>query len=452
MLKNSFKLDPFPLGVFPPRIRDIIKKLHEACLFPVAYTAAAILFVASLLVGRKRRLVTTLGTTAANIYIVLVGVQGSGKSRPVEWATKWLVEMDVKAIQAHREAVKEWYEAQANAKKNGEVDDTPFPKCPRYLSNDSTQEALVKLMGDNPAGIGHYADEFTKLVSDYTRYTKSRNEDFLLSAFTGTPMVTDRVTHPTPEATSEVYYCLIGTTQPVRLARMMDGERFTSGFYARCLLVPVYDDGPMLWDLDRVPVLDEVNKDYVDFLEALDADRQTPMEYALDKDASPAIQVWQNGWEERLAVDGKQHELAIFRKIQIYVLKFALLLQVVWDVAERKDNPNHIIDGCSAIRATQLCDYFFGASVDMASTFLAEATLSPKERHLYSLLPQEFDSAKGQELAEKIGLGKTSYYAFLAKVKGILVSQVSRGHYIKTQSPFVVDDSASRSKSRRAYI
>ena len=321
---KSIETESFPIGVFPPKIREIIKRLHEACLFPLDFTAAAILFVASLLIGRNRRLVTTLGTTAANIYIVLVGVQGSGKSRPVEWAIKWLLDRDIAAIKAYKRELREWEEA----RQKGNGDGTPRPKCPRFLANDSTPEALAKLMSENPEGIGHYADEVTKLVADFSRYNKSRNEDFLISAFSGMPIVTDRATHPLPEATTQVYYCLIGTTQPARLVKIMDGDRFTSGFYARCLLVPVFDEGPMFWDLDMEPVLNEVNKVYGDFLEALEEGRHAEIDYVLDKDAKPTIQVWQNRWEERLAVEGQEHEQAIFRKIQIYVLKFALLLQI----------------------------------------------------------------------------------------------------------------------------
>lgn len=457
-MEKVFKSESFPEGVFPPEIRKILDRLHEACLFPVAFTAAAILFVVSLLIGRNRRLTTTLGTTYANIYIVLVGVQGSGKSRPVEWATKWLVDRDVAAIQAHQVAVKEWHEAQSEAKKRGEADDTPFPKCPRYLSNDSTPEALTKLLNDNPAGIGHYADEFTKLIADFSRYTQSRNEDFLLSAFTGVPMITDRATHPMPEAASRVYYSLIGTTQPERLAKMMNGERYTSGLFARCLLVPVFDDSPMLWELDKEPVLDDVNKEYWDLLAALDKGRQTEVEYTLDDQAKPVIQLWQNEREESLAVNGKEHERAIFRKIQIYVLKFALLLQVVWDISEGNDNPRHVVNGYSALRATKLCDYFYGVSVDMATTFIAAAALSPKERELYDQLPIDFAAEAGLEVAKKVGMGKTSFYAFLAKVKGILLTQVTHGHYAKTQSPFEVriddvktTDSTAKSRGWRAY-
>ena len=457
-MKNLFKFDSFPEGVFPPEIRKILDRLHEACLFPVEYTAAAILFVVSLLIGRNRRLVTTLGTTYANIYIVLVGVQGSGKSRPVEWATKWLVDRDVAAIQAHQVAVKEWQEAQNEAKKRGEVDDTPSPKCPRYLTNDPTPEALTKLMSDNPAGIGHYSDEFTKLVSDFNRYTQSRNEDFLLSAFTGVPMITDRVTKPMPEAASRVYYSLIGTTQPARLAKLMNGERYTSGLFARCLIVPVFDDSPLLWELEKEPVLDNVNNEYWDFLEALDKDRKSEIEYTLDGDAKVVIQFWQNEKEVSLSVNGKEHERAIFRKIQIYAMKFALLLQITWDISEGKDNPHHVVNGYSALNATKLCDYFFAVSVDMVTTFLAEATLTSKEKELFDKLPIDFTSEAGLQVAQKVGLGKTSFYAFLSKVKGILLSQVTRGHYAKTLSPFEVKfgddkntDSTTKSRDRRVF-
>ncbi len=89
----------FPIIIFPNKIQKIIADLEADMKFPVAFVVGSILFSISVMIGAAKKLETRLGDTYANIFVVLVGPQGSGKSRPVEWATRWMRKCDITEIE-----------------------------------------------------------------------------------------------------------------------------------------------------------------------------------------------------------------------------------------------------------------------------------------------------------------------------------------------------------------
>lgn len=121
---------------------------------------------------------------------------------------------------------------------------------------------------------------------------------------------------------------------------------------------------------------------------------------------------------------------ATFRKIQIYVLKFALIIQIMADVDSGREKPEHLVDFGSATLATLLADYFFMNAKDLARSVYVRK-LSQREQEAYEALPVEFESDEGLAIAKKHGLGKTCYYDLLSKLRGVLIDQPFRGHYVK---------------------
>lgn len=111
-------------------------------------------------------------------------------------------------------------------------------------------------------------------------------------------------------------------------------------------------------------------------------------------------------------------------------MKFALLLQILWDIDTGDANPDHIISGNNAIRATALTDYFCENACSLAKE-LVNPVLNDKEKTLYDALPNAFTAKDGLDKAKAIGIGKTAYYAFLGKINGKNVEKKSRGLYVK---------------------
>ena len=195
-----------------------------------------------------------------------------------------------------------------------------------------------------------------------------------------------------------------------------------------------YEEGALLWNLtEDLPSGSEIEYQnfLVKMLERRDAaDIRHPHEYRLTSEAAETIQSWQNGHEVKIESHGRDIDRATFRKIQIYVLKFALIIQIMADVDSGRENPEHLVDFGSATLATLLADYFFMNAKDLARSVYVRK-LSQREQEAYEALPVEFESDEGLAIAKKHGLGKTCYYDLLCKLRGVLIDQPFRGHYVK---------------------
>lgn len=431
--------NPFPLAIFPPKIRSMIETLAEERLYPKDFVASAILFVVSILVGAGSCLVTTLGKTFANIYMAIIGDQGTNKSTPIEWAVTHLLEMDHVAILDFKKKEAEWSEKMMEYRRTYDESKKPgpCPTCERMMCNDVTPEVLLQILADNPMGCGQYHDELYHLFGSLDRYNSGSNEDLFLSLFSGKPVTVDRATKKNIISVPHPYYCMIGTIQPSRYIKMMSkNDRLAGGLFARVLEVNHFDNPALLWNFeDDIP--SGVDDEFRSFVRKMyerrkSTDAESPDTYKFDPNTPSAysIQEWQNEHEKRIEQTGRDIDRAVFRKIQIYSLKFALIIQIMWDVSEGKDNPDHLISFESAVFATLLADYFYHNAKELARS-LDNIPLSQIEKNLYKALPNKFDTADGREIAKRYGLGKTCFHNFMNKVKGTLIEQPSRGNYKK---------------------
>ena len=420
----------FPLAIFPASIQSIIQELYRDRKYPIDYLGGAILWVVSVLIGACSYLRTTLGKTYANIYMMLIGAQGAVKSHPLSWATSYLHELDDEALTNYEHELEE-YEA---AKTRGEQIERPT--CRRLLIDGSTPEAAFKRLRENPKGIGQCAEEIRKAFGDLGRYANSSDDEVYLRLFNGDTLTIDRAHQDTLHVTRP-YFCLCGTIQNPTFNRLFTRDKVENGLLARFVEIVHYEEGALLWNLTE-DLPSDVDIRYYNFivkmLERRDAvDIRYPHEYRLTPEAAETIQSWQNEHEVKIENHGRDIDRATFRKIQIYVLKFALIIQIMADVDSRRENPERLVDFSSATLATLLADYFFRNAKDLARSVYVQK-LSRKEQEVYEALPNEFDSEKGLYIAKEHGLGKTCFYDLLSKLRGILVDQPTRGHYAKRYS------------------
>lgn len=416
---------PFPVNVFPRPLQGIVTDLHRQRSFPVAFLAASILFVASVLLGSRISLITNLGRTFANLYIAIVAPQGADKSRPLAWACDYLQGLDAQAYEQYQQDLAAWRQDQ----KEGTM--TPKPTLARYLMRDTTNEALIKRLAENPYGLGLVGDELNQLLTQARRYQGNDHSDVLLSLFSGADYTVDRKTTDEVLSVRKPFLSLIGTIQPSRFMDAFRGARYDSGLFARVLPVAQYAYAPKLWELgEDLPLDVDPEKAYTTFMEALRSLAEEGGEYTLSPEAAEAIQKWQNDHERKLNASGQDSQIAVFRKIQIYVLKFAPILQILWDVAEHRDNAERVVSGESALRATVLTDYFYATAIDLVDG-VVEDSLDPRENRLMEVLPESFTAAEGLALAKDLHIGKTAYYAFLGKVTGVTLERTGRGQYKK---------------------
>ena len=426
-------MSSFSTNFFPTAIQDIIEDLHKDRIFPIDYLAGAILFVVSVLIGSNIRLVSSFGEILANIFVAIVGPQGSNKSAPLLWAVRFLEKIDIQALDYYeRELAK--YESLPEAQR----DKIRRPEKPaRLIVNDGTPEAIADIIAKNTLGIGHYVDELSKVFGDYGgRYKPQSDEELLPQLFSGAPFIIDRKTNPHVIRCERPFYSLIGCTQNETFTRIFSRDRMSSGMFARFIPVVHFELSPLKWPLieDLPSDADNRMKKIIDKLLSIRSlSESEPIIYHLSADASTAIVLWQNDEEERLHSCGKDIEIAIFRKMQLYALKFSLILQVLIDVCGDQpdnDSPTREIGMRAATFATKLTDYFCDNARELASA-IASPKLNEKQKMAYEELPTKFTTAQAQSVFSKHGLCRSELFRVLGSIRGVLVEQIQRGVYRK---------------------
>lgn len=431
----------FPIFSFPESLQKIIRELGESRLYATDYLGSAILYAVSVMIGAGSYLYTSMGRTYANLYIALIGPQGTNKSNPLEWALAPLHEIDSLSIKEYRAKMSEYQKLLNIYKCTGDDADDPGPKptCARLLVNDTTPEVLLQRLEENSYGLGQYFDELARMLTCMGRYSRTDNEDLYLSLFSGKPVTIDRVTNGEIYNILHPYYSLIGTTQPQIYRKIMsDKGRYDNGLFSRILQVTHYEDHELLWKFDN-DLPSDSDGQYRGFISALQHRRNeipltSPAVYTFDEDAASLVVNWQNEHERDIECSGRETDRAVFRKIQLYVLKFALIVQIMNDV-DAGNTENRTIDFYSATMATLLSNYFYTTALELARV-INKPTLSRAEIKLYNALEISFTTEEGRDLAKKCGIGKTCFYEFLNKLKGVLIDQPSRGQYVKKCSLF----------------
>lgn len=423
----------FPIGAFPDPLRSIVEEVSRDRQFPLDYLAAAVLWVMSVLIGACAYLRTSIGKTFGNIYLMLVGLQGANKSAPLSWATEYLHCLDYQSLVDYEEEMRAYETALAKDLKDD--DDRPRkPVAQRYLVDTTTPEAIIKVLRENPRGIGQCSDELAKAFKDMGRYAKKSDEELYLRLYNGQTMTVDRATRQDVLHVRKPYFCLAGTIQPSTFNKVFTPALVENGLLARFVQVVHYDEDALLWNLEEDLPSDADNRyeaivsKMISWRKAINPDN--PVEYSFNAEAADLIEGWQNAHEIHIATSGRDIDRAIFRKIQMYVLKFALIVQLLQDQLSDTPNDNHIVGFMAATFATLLADYFYQNAKELARS-VSRRKLSDREQKLLEALPQEFTAEEGLEIAKKYNVGKTCFYDFLSKVRGILIDQPSRGTYSK---------------------
>ena len=104
----------------------------------------------------------------------------------------------------------------------------PVRKC--HVVVDSTIEALIGALRDNPRGVLMYKDEIDSLLSNFNRYNGS-DEGYFLSLFSGTSFKYSRKSNNEHIFLSKPYCSIIGTTQPGRLGEQFGGKPYVERFF-----------------------------------------------------------------------------------------------------------------------------------------------------------------------------------------------------------------------------
>lgn len=441
LMSKVCKDSDFPIGVFPAKLQRIIMELQIIYGFPADYTASAMLAAMSVAIGNSHHIeMKRTWHESAILYIAIVGRPGACKSHPVRFAMKPLVNADWKHNQNFRRKYAEYQETLALSRaeriKAGHEQFPREPKRQRYLVSDVTQEGLSAIHANNPRGLCLWLDELSAWVKNFTRYNSGSEEQFWLTAFNGGTTMSDRKSSQNSIFIKRPFISVIGTIQKKLLTDLANGERASNGFIDRILFAMTKMPERPRWGDDDIR--EDLERDWENVLAKLlsveckvDEELEPmPIIVRIAPDAKEKLYAWQHDNADRCDKEMSDNVVSFFCKLEIYVLRFCLLLRMArWAVSDEPESPREV-EMEDAIGAIELAEYFRANALSVL-TCICEEKLNDLHRTVYERLPQEFSTAEGIGAAARFGMKDHTFKMFLSRNLNTLFRRVSQGHYQK---------------------
>jgi DNA polymerase-1 len=243
---------PPPLDALPGPMRDYAAELARCLPCPPDVPAVLSLAVAAQAIGATHRAaVTDDHSEPANLYAFIALPPGTKKSPVLRRAAAALYaaharmrEESKKALRdyeadlkVHAEELNQWKkDYRESGKAAGRPPAEPDrPPRKRLVTTDTTKEAFVNRLVDNPRGIGVFSDELSGFVLSMNQYKGGKGNDktFWTSLWSGEFFANDRVA--TSDDVRDGFACIAGMVQPDVLAQLQPEGDLRDGFIDRFL-------------------------------------------------------------------------------------------------------------------------------------------------------------------------------------------------------------------------
>ena len=429
----------FPLEVFPDTIRNIVEAFEEYENFNVDFTAASLLTVFAAAMGNTWSVRFMTGwIDRPIIYMVLVGSPSCGKTPPLQQAVAPLLKIDSEYDRIYckeMETYRRWERLSAKQREKNSLPEemaVPIRKC--HVVVDSTVEALIGALRDNPRGVLIYKDEIDSLLSNFNRYNGS-DEGYFLSLFSGTPFKYSRKSNNEHIFLANPYCSIIGTTQPGRLGEQFGGKRMMNGFSSRFLKVyPEIDEMPS-WNDTAMPdgVLEEwerIIRRVITVTPSTDQEgKATSIELMFSQDAKLRIIQWKDAVNNKAYAETDSDAVrALCGKLETYLVRFCLVIQIMHGICGESGMDE--IEPRTAELAIKLTEYFRNMESRIAPE-IEPGILDNRFTELLGNLRDSFTTAEAVREALQLGISESSVKRFLRNGGRGFVKKKSHGCYRK---------------------
>ena len=429
----------FPLEIFPKAIRDIIEALEEYENYNVDFTSASFLTVFAAAMGNTWSVRFMTGWVSRPIiYMVLVGSPSCGKTPPLQQAVAPLLKLDGEYDMIYckeMETYRRWERMSAKQReKHSLPEEMKMPQRKCHVVVDSTVEALIGALRDNPRGVLIYKDEIDSLLSNFNRYNGS-DEGYFLSLFSGTPFKYSRKSNNEHIFLANPYCSIIGSTQPGRLDEQFGGKRMMNGFSSRFLKVyPEIDKMPS-WNDTAMPdgVLEEwgrIIRKVVTVTPSTDQEgKATSIELLFSQEAKLRVIQWKDEVNNKAYAETDSDAVrALCGKLETYLVRFCLVIQIMHCICGESGMDK--IEPGTAELAIRLTEYFRNMESRIAPE-IETGILDNRFTELLGNLRDSFTTAEAVREALQLGISESSVKRFLRNGGRGFVKKKSHGCYRK---------------------
>ena len=308
----------------------------------------------------------------------------------------------------------------------------PQRKC--HVVVDSTVEALIGALRDNPRGMLIYKDEIDSLLSNFNRYNGS-DEGYFLSLFSGTPFKYSRKSNNEHIFLANPYCSIIGSTQPGRMCEQFGGERMMNGFSSRFLKVYPEINAMPSWNDTIMPdgILEEwehIIRKVVGIVSPIDQEgKAISIELSFSQEAKRRVIQWKTEVNNKAYLGTESDAVrALCGKLETYLIRFCLVIQIMYAICEESDMDK--IDLKTAELAILLTEYFR----NMESRIVPEidtGILDNRFTELLGNLRDSFTTADAIREALQLAISESSVKRFLRDGGRGFVRKEAHGRYRK---------------------
>jgi hypothetical protein len=435
--ENMSELKPkpkvhFPIDFFPEQIQNIVNELNKKLNFPIDFAACSMLYAASVAIGNTCKL-RYLWDEKPNLFMILVGKPGTNKSHPVEFAIKPILERDAILFKEYESLIEEFEKANAQTAKADSITILSKPVLKKHIVSDSSMEAIKVSMNNNKRGIGLWVDEIAGWLNGFKKYNSALEQ--WLSIWSGKEIIHERK-NSKPFRIPDPFASVIGTIQSEIIDEIAKGNQLKNGFLDRMLFVKPQEIQRRGWNKFEGKIDASENwKTIIEKILQLDfriLDTNYFSNYLnLSPEAEQVILTWQNLSLESDKTEYGEVVEGVSAKIEIYVLRFALIIQILkWACG----NGSLItIDKESAESAIALSAYFKSTAMEVFEHVTKKHPLdllSDYKSLIYRALFDSFYTGQGVQLASFYGMPERTFKHWLA-TDDKLFKRIGHGHYKK---------------------
>lgn len=389
--------NPFPVNIFPKILQEVIFEASEKFQFSLDYLGAGILSASSSAIGNKIKVkVKQEWLEKCNLFTVIVGRPGDSKSHALNFCFKPIHIKENQLYDQYKSALKEYGEANnENIKK---------PKLNKYLITDFTPEALILHHTYNKKGLYIYVDELYGWLKNFNRYNNSGEAETYLSLWSGNTISSDRASGKSLRV-DDPFIGVVGSTQISVLKSFGKDGRSTNGFMDRLLFVYPDNQKTLKWNIDNVAP--EKLKNYYNIIAnliELSDSISSPIAIPIEKKAKEFLFNWQNNRPEDYPFE---YERSIDIKLQQYVIRFSLIIQLLHHITDNKTKDK--IELFAIKHSIKLFDYFLNNALKVQHIITTKSyveQLTDLQRKILDELPMKFSTAEGIKIACKKINGK----------------------------------------------
>ena len=364
----------FPTDALPEPIARLVKEAAKAIGCPPDAIGLSALVAVGAAIGNARAIQPKKDwTESATIFGAVIADPGEKKTTAIKAATHPVRKLEHKLQRRHEVALEEFarelreYEVDKKDAAKAGLAAPPPPRVPiaeRVRVNDTTVEAIIPILKDNPRGLLLERDELVGWVKGMDQYKaggKGAERQFWLSVWSNEPTSVDRKGQQAPVSVLNPFIGVIGSIQPDILKELAENRE--DGMLERFLFVYPRTLNSMWTEDDISEGTLTAYRNLYDRLRGLSMDKDEdgdPIEIPVAFSSAAKevyIDAYNDHRKEIMRAGFPRYLRSVWAKLEAYTLRITLILACC-RFAESRGGER--VEQDDVLRALALIDYFKG--------------------------------------------------------------------------------------------